>query len=544
MALGAASVPGRLSVPATARVFARLKVRLVRNEWRRGPSARLGLVLSWIGAVLIGAAVGVLAATVDVSRPAVLRGYTLFAAVGGLACVIGPIMIAGVSEVIGPDHLRPYPLSRTQQVVGLLTSALIGPVPLAGALALLGAVAGIARATGSVVSTAVAGGAASTYLLGALAASRLPSVLLARVLNSRRGRDAALVLASLLGIGIYGIQFVVRAADKLTDATADRMVSVLRWLPPGALGRAASLAALGQDRLAVRWLGVGLAGLAAVLVTWAVALRRMVGTVPTASTSRRALTDEALFDGFSAALPRTSIGAVAARDLRYQIRDPRRRVQAVTALLMGLVWPIVNNLHSGQGKARTVLFATAACWLVVFGATNQFGLDGRAAWFDLSSTTAPRRLFIGRNLALFVPGFSAAAVACLVLGGITGGWAYVPAAMAVSAAGMVAGLGGANLASVVAPLPVPEGSNPLKAGNTGQGCVSGLLYALALVLLTGLLAPLVVGVAVFRRSPLACLAVGLVAVPYAAVAWWGLTSWAARLLGRRTPEILRAVDPR
>jgi hypothetical protein len=33
-------------------------------------------------------------------------------------------------------------------------------------------------------------------------------------------------------------------------------------------------------------------------------------------------------------------------------------------------------------------------------------------------------------------------------------------------------------------------------------------------------------------------------LPYAAVAWWLLTSLASRRLARRTPEVLRAVDPR
>ena len=260
--------------------------------------------------------------------------------------------------------------------------------------------------------------------------------------------------------------------------------------------------------------------------------------------ARRSRATEPLFDGLSSALPRSSVGAVAARELRYQVRDPRRRVQALTALVMGLVWPVISNLHGGQGRAATVLFATAACWLVVFGATNQFGLDGRAAWFDLLSSTTPRRLFVGRNLALFVPGLLAAAIACAVLGGLTGGWSYVPAAVVVSAAGMVAGLGGANLASVVAPLPVPEGGNPLRAGSTGQGCLAGLLYAVALGLLTALLAPLVGAIAVERSSARACLVVGLLGLPYGALAWWVLTGVAARLLRRRIPEVLRAVDPR
>ncbi len=533
-----------LSLWRIVHLFARLKIRLVRNEWRRGVGARVGLVLSWFSAVVVGLSGGAILAAVDLTDPRAVRAFTLVGAGTGLACVVLPAVALGISEVIGPDHLRPFPLSRRQQLVGLLTAAAIGPVPLTGLLVLVGAVVGIARLTAGALPTLVAGGAVVTYLGGALAASRLPSVLLSRLLNSRRGRDAALVLASLLGVVVYAFQFVVRAADRLSGPALVRVTRVVRWLPPGALGRSVGLAAAGQAALAARWLAVGVAGVAAVLVVWSAAMRRQLGLTPTPARARRSRPTEPLFDGLSSALPRTSIGAVAARELRYQWRDPRRRVQAITALVMGLVWPVVNNLQRGRGRSATVLFATAACWLVVFGATNQFGLDGRAAWFDLSSNTGPRRLFLGRNLALFVPGFLAAAIACGVLGGLTGGWSYVPAALVVSAAGMVAGLGGANLASVLAPMPVPEGSNPLSSGGPGRGCLASLLYGVALAGLTVVLAPLVIAVTVQRRSASACLVVGLVALPCAVGVWWVLTAAASRLLRTRVPEVLGAVNPR
>ena len=525
------------------RLFARLKLRLVRNEWRRGAAARIGLVLSWLAAVVVGAAGALVAATADLTQGRALRALTLAGAAVGLAVIIVPAVALGVSEAIGPDHLKAFPLTRRQQVAGLLTAALVGPAPLGAALALGGVVVGVARATAGALPTVVAGGSVSVYLVGALAASRLPSVMLSRVLSSRRGRDAALVLASLLGVAVYGMQFVLRAVHRLSDPALDRLTVVARWLPPGALGRSLGLAALGRTGQAATALAVGTGGVAVVFVAWSMAMRRQLGLAPASAVTRRSHTASPLFDGLSAALPRTSIGAVAARELRYQVRDPRRRVQALTALVMGLVWPVVNNLHSGQGRAATVLFATAACWLVVFGATNQFGLDGRAAWFDLSSTTLPRRLFVGRNVALFVPGFAAAGIACVVLASLTGGWSYVPAALAVSAAGMIAGLGGANLASVVAPLPVPEG-NPLRSSNTGQGCVAGLLYGVALALITLLLAPLVIGIAAERASAVRCLLVGVAGVPYGALVWWVLTSLAARALRGRVPEVIRAVDPR
>ena len=535
------ATPG--SLWRVVRLFARLKLRLVRNEWRRGAAARIGLVLSWLGAVVVGVAGASVVAATDLTQGRALRAFTLAAAALGLAVVIAPAVAMGVSEAIGPEHLKPFPLTRRQQVAGLLTAALIGPAPLSAALALAGVVVGVARATAAALPTVVAFGSVSVYLIGALAASRLPSVLLSRVLSSRRGRVAALALASLLGVAVYGMQFVLRAVHRLSNDALDRLAGVARWLPPGALGRSLGLAALGRTAAAAASLAVGTAGVVVIFGVWSIAMRRQLGLAPTSAVARRNPTAAPLFDGLSAALPRSSIGAVAARELRYQVRDPRRRVQALTALVMGLVWPVVNNLQSSQGRDATVLFATAACWLVVFGATNQFGLDGRAAWFDLSSTTAPRRLFIGRNLALFVPGFVAAGVACIVLASLTGGWSYVPAALAVSAAGTIAGLGGANVASVVAPLPVPEG-NPLKSGNTGQGCVAGLLYGAALALLTALLAPLVIGIAVERSSPVRCLLVGAAGVPYGVLVWWVLTSIAARALRRRVPEVIRAIDPR
>lgn len=533
-----------MSVWRTAQVFARLKVRLVRNEWRRGAGARVGLILSWSAAVVVGVVGGTVLAAVDVADQRAVRAFTLGGAALGLACVLVPAAVMGVSEMIGPDHLRPFPLSRAQQVAGLLVAALIGPVPLAGALVLVGAVAGIARVTAAVLPTVVASGAVLTYLAGALAVSRLPSVVLGRVLNSRRGRDAALVMASLLGVIVYALQFVVRAADRLSDPALGRLAAVARWMPPGALGRSLGLAAAGRAASAAAWLGVGVMGVGLVLAAWSVAMRRQLGLAPTAARSRRSPAAEPLFDGVSSALPRTSVGAVAARELRYQWRDPRRRVQAMTALVMGLVWPVVSDLQRGRGASATVMFATAACWLVVFGATNQFGLDGRAAWFDLSSSAGPRRLFLGRNLALFVPGALAAGLACVVLGALTGGWAYVPAALVVSTAGMVAGLGGANLASVLAPLPVAEGSNPLSSGPQGRGCLASVLYGVALAGLGVVLAPLVLAVVANRQSPSACLVVGLVALPCAVAVWWGLTLVASRLLRARVPEVIRAVDPR
>ena len=104
---------------------------------------------------------------------------------------------------------------------------------------------------------------------------------------------------------------------------------------------------------------------------------------------------------------------------------------------------------------------------------------------------------VGRSIgwlpALVVPGVPAA----VVLAARSGGWAYLPAALALSLAVAGVPLGVGAIVSVYAPFRVPDTGSPFanRNANTGQGCVIGLVAAIATLANTVLLAPVVIVVA-------------------------------------------------
>ena len=114
----------------------------------------------------------------------------------------------------------------------------------------------------------------------------------------------------------------------------------------------------------------------------------------------------------------------------------------------------------------------------------------------------------------------------------------------VGCASSLAGMGAAGLISVVAPMRVPEGTNPFALKNSGQGCIAPLLGMLGLLAMTALLSPLAIALFVWRNHPATCAVIGLIAVPYGYLLWSVATKMAASRLVQREPELIELVDPR
>ena len=91
--------------------------------------------------------------------------------------VFGPLLLGGVDDSLDPRTLALLPLPKGDLRRGLLTAALIGFLPAATVIALLGVVAGYGPA--AIVPTAVC-------LLLCVGASRLLATVLARAVRSRR----------------------------------------------------------------------------------------------------------------------------------------------------------------------------------------------------------------------------------------------------------------------------------------------------------------------------------------------------------------------
>ena len=76
---------------------------------------------------------------------------------------------------------------------------------------------------------------------------------------------------------------------------------------------------------------------------------------------------------------------------------------------------------------------------------------------------------------------------------MSGEWRYLPAGFLVGASGLLAGTGGAMVQSTIVPIAIPEGDNPLAGGDSGKGCLAGLILAAVVMSLAVVTLPVALG---------------------------------------------------
>jgi ABC-2 type transport system permease protein len=537
----AIAVPAPVASEVKARSLVRLKWRLWRNGFRRGGGQVAAMVLSILFSLALG--VGGFAAGVA-ARAATFAnhrlGLTIAAAFVWLMAIIGPLVAGGIDDSLPLTNLAPYPIPRRTLALGLMTASMIGPVPIGVGIAALGAAIGASR---SVVGAILAACAGLVLYLTLLVTARLLPTLFARAMNSRKGRDAAIALASLAGLSGIAMQFALRYFSGANGARVRSFGRLASWTPAGALGRAMVNGGQGRVGPALGGLTVGLAGFAALLTAYLRALARMEEQAPAIDRPQTVrVSGSPLFPSAIGWMPRTATGAIAARQVLFTLREPRRRVSMIMSIALGVVFPFLNN--AGKGPNSAVLFGAGASWLLVLSGMNLFGMDGRALWFDLMSGASPTALVRGRSLGTGLFALPMIFATSTTLAALTKGWSYLPAALLVGGASSLAGMGGAGLISVIAPMRVPEGTNPFAIKNSGQGCIAPLLGMLGLLGMAALLSPLAFALFVWRDHPVSCAVVGLVALPYGYLLWSVATKLAAGRLVQREPELIELVDPR
>ncbi len=524
-----------------ARHFARLKLRLVRNGLRIGSAQVVGLVLSICLALPLAGLGFLLLAALPRAEPdsglpvAVLSFTAVF-----LGWLLAPLLAFGTDDTLDPARLALLPLTRRQLMTGLLVASLIGVVPIATLVALSGAVVGFSPlGPGAVVVVA----AVAVELLLCVTASRALVTSLAGFLRSRRARDISVVVSVML-ILVFNLALqvggrVLGAADR---ALVDQLTDVLGWLPPGLVARAAVDAGDGRLLIAVGELILGAAVLVVLLVAWSAALSRLSTTTESATTTTRS---PGLFSGLFRFLPRTRAGAVAAKDLRYAWRDPRRRAGLISVAPIAF-FPLAGVLFSGESAGPLlVLAALTSAGLLGIQAVNHLGMDGPPYWVNVAAGDDLRADLGGKSLATMLLGTLLTTIVALVLAAVTGGWAYVPLVVILSVGLLLVATGIGNVVSVIAPQPVPEGTNPWASGNTGQGCATGLITLLGMALIAVLCLPVIaalVAALVLWRPGVA--AVALFAVTYGYLVWRVTLTLAARRAAGRLPELLDAISPK
>jgi ABC-2 type transport system permease protein len=529
-----------------ARQFARLKLRLIRNGLR-APQYMILFAIGAGGAALL-AGVGFLSLA-GLRGNALAANATLvtFAAVTVCWTVV-PLLGFGTDETLDPQRLALLPLTRRELLSGLLAAALVGVAPLATGIALSGAIIGLAPDLLGAFLIALS--VVATLVL-CVVASRVLIAALAPLLRSRRGRDL-MVMTITLAIFVPQAFRFFRPAHRNDDATRtfSDIARRVRYTPFGWAGWAATEAGKSHVLAAVAGLAAVAALIGVLLWVWSIAIpRAMTASDISASArtdSRPGRRHSALFPRFVPARRRRRAAAVAVKELRYYVRDPRRRAPLISALLIPAL-VLFQTLRDGSHRPAATTLLGLIALLPASGLTlNQFGLDGAALWSTIVTGNDPRSDLIGKNIATAIVLAPLVIIPTLITAALTHGWSYAPLTIGLAPGmlGVVLAIG--DLVSVYAPYALPDRRNPL-AANPGQGCVGGVAAKAALAVDALVLVPVglitVFTLSAFDLPVATVLAVGF-ATAYGGGAWVIGRNAAARRVWWRMPELLDAVSPR
>ncbi len=482
-----------------------------------------------------------LARVLEGARPElVLPGLSAVAALLGLSWTLSPLLSGiAASETHDLHRLLHYPVPLSTLVGASLVANLLQPVVLAQ-LPPLAALA-LALAGPTPRGPVALGGLLLAFGL-ALAAGQTVGLALHALSRHRVWHDRALFAGIALGLLVSLLPLLLLSsagsgARRLAVELVQRDVFALLPFSWGA--RAAVHAARGEPLAFLGWaVGATLAIAATVAVSTALAQRLYRGELDLGEAARGG------GRGARILLP-GAIGALVEKELRVSWRDPRLKALVFT----GVVGPVILLVALWQGAAGRVpaglvLSLASFAGLGVLG-SNLFGQERRALALLFSFPVERLSILVAKNLGILVlrlPALALLALAALLLGGPI----LVPAVVTIVLLTELVALALDNFVSLLHPLPVPGAGRDPSAPAAGSRGLAAAVVAFGAMLGSLLLS-----------SPFAFLAwlphlLGLpwlwaLALPLALGGAGGvyfmLTAWAARVLGRREPELLAQVFP-
>ncbi|WP_238009241.1 ABC transporter permease [Dactylosporangium sp. AC04546] len=546
--------------------FVRLKLRIMRNSLRPGRRhgddqkmrvfSRYGRLILFIFGLVMGLWAAVLGfaafAGSSLADPELRAPLATFAGTAVvLAWIFVPLLFFGVDETLDPARFALLPVPRRTLVLGMLAAAFVGIPPMVTLLATLGSTIGAAFDGGPAAALVAVAGAFIGIAL-CVAASRAVTSAFARMLRSRRVRDLAALLIALLGIScnpVFQLVFaVVQHGESKQSATIGE---VLSWTPLAAPYVAYLDAIDGDWALVAARLLIGVAGVVVLLWWWLHTIESAMLGVSDGPGARKGVVTDPPVRAFVPRLlrfvPTGRFAGLLAREVRYWLRDPRRRASLISLLAASIVIPFAFTFGSGgpgsQGFSGgafvySLLFAGAFVGLVL---VNQFGNDGTAYALHMLTNVPGQVELTARALGVGVLTFPLLAVGTIVVSVVSGNAAQLPAALGVGLCAFGISVGAAGITSVLAPYPMPDTSNPF-AMNTGRGSVKSLLSFVSMLATWLLTAPLLLAFT-FLPDHLTWLLLPVGVAWGLALGWIG-TRVAGALLERRAPEVLAAVTPK
>ncbi|MEU1793716.1 transporter [Streptomyces californicus] len=521
-------------------VFVRLKLALLRNGLRQSSGRRAAFIVSLVLTLLLAAG--------QVLGLVLLRGnehagtvVVLLTGVVALGWAVLPLFFPSGDDTLDPTRLVMLPLRPRPLIRALLVSSMIGIGPLFTLCLAVGSVLALAHGAAGVLFAVVA---VPLTMLLCVALSRAVATANVRLLNSRKGRDLAVLSGLVIAVGI---QFVNFGAQRLGQAgglsTLDPAAAVVRWLPGASAVASVDAASDGAYAVAAAQLLISVAALVALMWMWQGSLVKLM-TAPDGSTLAAAEPDRTGSGrrGLSALLPEGRTATVMQRSLRYVARDPKTKAAWVTALAVGAIVPLLNAVQ-GTGSVYFACFAAGMLGMQMY---NQFGQDTSAFWMVALTISSPRDAYVelrARAYVLLLLTLPFTLVVCAVTAAVLGDWRSLPGALGLSFALLGSMLATGAVASALFPYSIPQ-EGAFKNVVPGQGGLAWISIFGGMVA-AGLLASPVITATVWMHLADHHDALWLMVpgglVYGALVAWAGLRIAAPRT-ANRLPEILTAVS--
>ncbi len=475
-----------------------------------------------------------------------------------------PIFVSPVNEAFDLSRLMMYPIRRRD----LITAVFLGTLfdyPTYIMLPLFGAIFFGFGSLSSILIVLIALLLSYGHLI---MIGQLVGTAIGGLLQSRRVRDATIILMSVLGGSCYFInlatqRFFENMADRFSEDQMEALLAwnpldVLQWLPPGAAARAIERASVGEWLPSFFWLAYSALWLAVVIWVWLKLLTRLTtgeGYLFSRSSSAAVEETAVLTTTTTAAKQKRDwfawlpddIAAIAYKEAVTVWRLPQRRAGIIQGLIFPIFMGAIFLFNTDQPNYPAwiglglPLYALFAFWA---STQNMLSWEGRGLPAILLTSTPRYRIFMGKGVVLAV----LAGVPFLVFGTaviwLTQHWLSVMGVLTGLCVG-VAALGVTAVTSVLFPVPINLESNKRRGayqsgGSFKTGCASVIVVPVVL----GLMAvppvlPLVA--AYWFEQPLIAAAGLLYAAAYAAAFFYYGCHQAGKLLIKREPEFIQAM---
>ncbi len=526
-------------------LFASLKWRLVTSRLRATKGAArawtiVGMSVALIVLLFFAVGLGSLRMVPDAAPLAVTGLFVAQLLAWGLM----PLVAFGVDETVDPQRFALLPLRPQTLQRGLLVTALVGYLPVANVILMLGAAVGVSTPLALLPVALIA---AAIQLVTCVVLSRAAATAMSALMSSRRGRDLGILVGFLLVVAYVGLSALLNGGNGVGLATgAGRVARVLAWTPPGALAALPYRLAHGEYGAAVVGLAIALVALGLVWWWWGRSLAGRLTSITSETASSSPASASQLTSGSGSATSlRGTVVLIARRDALLAWRDPMRRLPWLIVLFMAIFWPLI--VFRGGAGHLAVFGVVLGSLMAGSQAANAYGVEGSGLWLHLvayADRTRARGEVLGHAAAALVPGAVAVLIALATVAVVRGDAAQIPAAAGVCFAALLGSCSIAGYLSASLPFAMPQSRKSLFASSVpGQkGRTSGAQLGL---LLGGLVSAIPAGVLALLSATVnqaygwLALAVGLLTGIVMVVVLSGMT---ARRYLDSGPEILAVVS--